>query len=373
MNEKPLRIAFVAVAPFVSGSERCLQILVKMALKNGDAPILILEKGSPLISWGKSKNVPTYACYVNPLNAPTKLHWFFSQIVITFLMLTHRITVLHSNQIWSYSAIVLPAKLTKAKTVCHFRDPVDRGSKWWLRERPDIAIFISRYIEGQFHQVFGGQYAKRSTTLIDPIEIPDPIPFEDRAQKRRAQRRKLNIAADAFVYGFIGQIADVKGLAETIFYLSRIESKNWLLLIAGSDPIEGQPYLKKCQALISKYQIEENVRFLGFIDDASKFYHTLDVVLVLSKEEPLGLIPLEAAAHYTPAIVAKCGGLPETVIHNKTGWVVDLANEMSVIDAIQDSRKQSNDISDDTLRFHVTNISNPEKYWVNFRRLVEPD
>lgn len=330
MDKPPLRIAFVALAPFISGSERCLQLLVKMALKNGDVPFLILEKGSPLIAWGKALGVPTYSCYINPLKAPTKLHWLYSQVIITFIILLNRITVVHSNQIWSYRATVLPGKITKAIKACHFRDPLDSGSKWWLKEPPDLAIFISEYIEQQFHSVFGQYYAKNTTTLIDPIELPEETSQEKRDEIKKVERMGLKIPSNSFVFGFIGQVTEVKGLAEALYYLSQVQNEDWILLVAGTDPSKEQAYMKKCQSLILDYKLESKVKFLGFIESVSNFYYSIDVAILLSKDEPLGLIPLEAAAHYTPAIVSNCGGLPETVVHGETGWIINLEKENEI-------------------------------------------
>jgi glycosyltransferase involved in cell wall biosynthesis len=38
--------------------------------------------------------------------------------------------------------------------------------------------------------------------------------------------------------------------------------------------------------------------------------------------EPLGLAPLEAAAAGRPSVVTRTGGLPETVRHRRTGYIV---------------------------------------------------
>ena len=44
--------------------------------------------------------------------------------------------------------------------------------------------------------------------------------------------------------------------------------------------------------------------------------------MVFSEEEPLGLIPLEAGVRYTPCIASAVGGLPETIVDGKTGWLL---------------------------------------------------
>ena len=70
--------------------------------------------------------------------------------------------------------------------------------------------------------------------------------------------------------------------------------------------------------------MEDKVKFCGFLDNTQTFYHACDLITMFSIEEPLGLIPLEAAVNYTPTIANAVGGLPETIQDGKTGWLVNI-------------------------------------------------
>jgi glycosyltransferase involved in cell wall biosynthesis len=41
-----------------------------------------------------------------------------------------------------------------------------------------------------------------------------------------------------------------------------------------------------------------------------------------SLDEPLGFAQIEALALGVPVVVSDAGGLPETVVHGETGWIV---------------------------------------------------
>lgn len=359
LKKKP-RVAFVAIAPFISGSERCLQIMVRNTLKQGYRPILLLQKGSPMVEWGKAQQIPTYASNIHPLRSSTKLSWLCSQIYITFVLFFCKIKVVHSNQLWSFKAIDLPARLLGCKRICHFRDPIDQGSKWWLPNKPDTAIFISRYIQRQFESVFGEKFCNLSTTLIDPIEHNSISCNSYKSQDLVDLKIK---ASKAIIFGFIGQIRDVKGLAETIHILANIERNDWLLLVAGKDPEPGEPYLNLCKKIVEERKLEDKVIFLGFLEQVSDFYNTIDVAIVLSKEEPLGLIPLEAAKYKKPSIVANVGGLTETVVDKVTGWIVDDETAEQTIEAV--FRLEKNErakIGAEAFNF-INKTCNPENYF----------
>jgi glycosyltransferase involved in cell wall biosynthesis len=81
-----------------------------------------------------------------------------------------------------------------------------------------------------------------------------------------------------------------------------------------------------CQVLYltDKYKIAHCVTFHGRVDNKvlkSKF-ETSDFYLQLSHSESLGMSVIEAQTYGLPAIVSDSDGLPEVVIHEKTGFCV---------------------------------------------------
>jgi glycosyltransferase involved in cell wall biosynthesis len=85
---------------------------------------------------------------------------------------------------------------------------------------------------------------------------------------------------------------------------------------------------------LSELELADRVSFLGFIEDVAAFYHAVDCVVVPSLEEPLGRVPLEAAAYERPAIAFATGGLPETIQDDVTGWLVPTGNVLALREAL---------------------------------------
>ncbi len=80
------------------------------------------------------------------------------------------------------------------------------------------------------------------------------------------------------------------------------------------------------------------VIFTGMIKDKNVLagaYASADVFAFLSSTETLGLVALEAMAAGTPVVVAKRGGLPDLVIDNQTGYLVEPEDVTQIVAAVQ--------------------------------------
>lgn len=69
--------------------------------------------------------------------------------------------------------------------------------------------------------------------------------------------------------------------------------------------------------------ISGHVRFLGERGDVSRLLSAVDLVLMPSQSEGLGLAAIEALAAARPVIAFAVGGLPEVVVDGLNGRLVD--------------------------------------------------
>ncbi len=89
-----------------------------------------------------------------------------------------------------------------------------------------------------------------------------------------------------------------------------------------------------------KPHLSDKILYLGMIDKAQlvKYYQKAAALLTpIRWEEPFGLTMAEAMACGTPVIAFKRGSVPEVVIDNKTGFIVE--NTADMIDAIENIGK----------------------------------
>ncbi len=130
--------------------------------------------------------------------------------------------------------------------------------------------------------------------------------------------------------GTAANLSEGKGVSYLIEACSILKSRgtNVRLLIAG----DGQDRLK-LEDLANKLEI--NSSFLGFQEDMPKFLESIDIFVMPSLAEALGIAVLEAMAAGRPVIASAVGGLQESVIDGITGFLVPPANSEEIANAVE--------------------------------------
>lgn len=80
--------------------------------------------------------------------------------------------------------------------------------------------------------------------------------------------------------------------------------------------------------------VEDVVRFLGFRTDMPTLLAAADVVVLPSLAEALPTVLLEAAAAGRPVVATRIGGIPEVVVHGRTGLLVPVRDEAALHRAV---------------------------------------
>jgi len=118
-----------------------------------------------------------------------------------------------------------------------------------------------------------------------------------------------------------------------------------LYVIAGGDASESlvhhESLLAEIRESVERLGLSENVLITGKVTDADlrAYYQAADVFLMPAIEVPgdvegFGIVFLEAAAAEVPAVATVCGGIPEAVVHNKTGLLVAPGDWMAIERAV---------------------------------------
>ncbi len=136
------------------------------------------------------------------------------------------------------------------------------------------------------------------------------------------------------VLGAVKSLEHIYGIDRLIFFFKEILNRVDIplkLIIVGSGTKESE--LKQ---LVSHYNLENNVVFTGRIlhDRIPEYLETFDIYFALSRSESFGVSVLEASAMQIPVVVSNVGGLPEVVINEKTGIIIDPDNIESSIESI---------------------------------------
>jgi glycosyltransferase involved in cell wall biosynthesis len=118
---------------------------------------------------------------------------------------------------------------------------------------------------------------------------------------------------------YVGQLIRGKGVDLLLRSAARLKCR-FRLAIAGRGNAEID-----LQKLAKKLFSDGRVKFYGWTDQETlhKLYQNARVCAVPSRwSEPYGLIGLEAMSHAKPVVAFAVGGIPDWLVHGKTGFLV---------------------------------------------------
>lgn len=142
----------------------------------------------------------------------------------------------------------------------------------------------------------------------------------------KALREMFCIGETDFVIGFCGRLVKDKGIEELVqahkMLVSEYPGKRIILFVIGK--LETRDAISR--ETINYLECSDTVIFTGHVpySDIEKYYLPMDVFILPSHRDGLGLTPLEAQAMGVPAIVTNFTGCAETILNGVTGEYIDL-------------------------------------------------
>jgi len=198
-------------------------------------------------------------------------------------------------------------------------------SRWKYQKNIDVFIAVSTGVRDVL--VKGGIGKEKIQVVPDGIDF---TPYENNKEKN-ALRRELNFTPEDYVVGIVAHLADHKGHKYLIEAMSLLKDKlpKVRLIIVGEGPLK----LNLTQQ-VKNFNLEDAVFFLGFREDIPRILAALDLFVLSSHMEGLGSSLLEAMATRLPVVATRVGGIPDVVIHGKTGILVPARNPAALAEAI---------------------------------------
>lgn len=210
----------------------------------------------------------------------------------------------------------------------HERFPLDRFLTKLVLNNGDLFIVHSQQDEMDLKAVKPNAVARRTVH-------PTYNFFKLQNMSKEQGRECLNLTEDHKVLLFFGLVREYKGLKYLIYALPEIVKQldHVKLLIAGDFAGSKDEYSQ----MISELQMEPYIEIYdSYIPDkeVEKFFAACDiVVLPYISATQSGIVQI-AYGFEKPVIVTDVGGLPEVVIDNKTGYVVESQNSEQLAERI---------------------------------------
>lgn len=142
------------------------------------------------------------------------------------------------------------------------------------------------------------------------VVVHNGMPNIDLPKPQRTESHNIVITC-------IARIDQQKDHKTLLIALSKLKQKNWQLKLVG----EGQ-LTQQLKATCSDLGIENKILFLGYRKDIAEILAATDIFVLISNWEGFPRSILEAMRASLPVIASNVGGVSESVIDGKTGYLV---------------------------------------------------
>ncbi|MFC1721504.1 glycosyltransferase family 4 protein [Patescibacteria group bacterium] len=219
-------------------------------------------------------------------------------------------------------------------SVCTYAFDIEVARQHWRRKRTLKKVLsgakdiftISEDTRKRITEV--GIPDKKITKITPGLDMDEFIPDEKTLAKQTEELKKRHDLHDKKVILTIGRLVARKGQDTVINSLPQIlkEVPNAHYVIAG----KGE-YGEKLEQLVKKLKLTDHVTFTGKFAESAKaaWYNLCDVFTMVSRIEQavdiegFGIVYLEANALGKPVVGANVGGVPDAVVNNQTGLLVN--------------------------------------------------
>lgn len=175
------------------------------------------------------------------------------------------------------------------------------------------------------------------------IEIIPPVIDTDEQKNKTEHPESLRLTPEDLrnktVFFSLCNLRTRKGIDNVIKALNQIHRslKDYYYLIGGTGNQEC--YLK---TLVDKFGLNDSVKFLGYVPEEEKgsYFNLADIFVMPSRElengsvEGFGIVYLEAGFYGLPVIGGNSGGIPDAIVHERTGLLVDPEDPKKIGDAM---------------------------------------
>jgi len=290
----------------------------------------IVTSGGPLTKFIDKKKVKLIKL---PVHSKNPLIILFNSIILIFLIVFFKISVVHARSRAPAWSCLLATKITNRKYVTTFHGTYNFKSdikKFYnsIMLRSDLTIagsnFIFKHIQDNYSKYLN--LKNRLLVIFRGINVD----YFDPTTKLESEEDQLIkswgiIKKEKKIILLPGRLTSWKGQELFIEAINKINIElgyqAFYAIILGSDQGRDQ-YKKKLLKLCENYNLTDQIKFIKHCDDMALAYKVSDIVISSSIEpEAFGRVAVEAQSMEKIVIASNIGGSNETVIDEKTGFL----------------------------------------------------
>ncbi|MCZ2808670.1 MAG: glycosyltransferase family 4 protein [Candidatus Bathyarchaeota archaeon] len=188
-----------------------------------------------------------------------------------------------------------------------------------LMKRSDALIAVSKYTTEELTGLYGINEEKIHV-IYNGVDVQKFKPKTNRAELRR----EFGLEEDKKIVLFVGRLYHRKGLEILLRSIPPVlqEFSDVKFAISGTGFKKKEESLRN---LAKELEIEDYVTFLGYVPDQKlpDLYAASDIFVLPAIYENFPFAILEAQATGLPVISTKVGGIPEFLVDNENGFLID--------------------------------------------------
>lgn len=164
-------------------------------------------------------------------------------------------------------------------------------------------LAVSNAVRDEIRQRLPSWPEQKIQTLYNRIDLEQ---VQKELLSKSVAREKLNLPMESWILGSVGRLHPDKD-PQTLLrgFVKALPSlpQNAMLCLIGKGKLEAE-----LKALANQLNVQDQVRFLGPVDEARRYFKAFDIFVLSSNREPFGMVLLEAMAAELSIIATDCGG-----------------------------------------------------------------
>ena len=305
----------------------------------------IITSGGELLKFVQKDKVKIFRL---PVHLKNPIVILFNSIIIFFIIWFFNISIVHARSRAPAWSCFLATKLTRAKFVTTFHGTYNFSNiikRLYnsVMVRSDLIIGGSNFIFEHVYQNYGEYFKNKKRKFLVIYRGINTDFFNQKNVKLNKVQKKIeewNVDKTKFVILLPGRLTAWKGQEVFIEALNILnqnsDTKPFFAIILGSD--QGRKvYSKKLESLVHRYRLNKNLIFIPKCEEMPLAYEISDAVVSASIEpEAFGRVSVEAQSMEKPIIASNIGGSKETVVNDKTGFLIEAGNANALAEKLKE-------------------------------------
>jgi len=315
---KKIKILYTIQYFYYGGAEISLYDICKHINKDRfDVTVITLLKGDSFeVVFKKNPNINIinfdYNSRYHPLIIPRLIKHF----------LTIKPDITHSNMIIADIYTRLAGLFSKSKKICTLHASVLKKNIFYKIDRITARFNTMLIANSEWTKSFytKNKYSSESKIVVIPLGVNFNKLNQPLISKNEFFSR-YNLPMNAKIISFIGSFKAEKGHMLLLQSIKKLIETNpeYIFFFAGKGVLLDY-YKNKAEEL----QVNYNIIFMGNVDNVSELLSFSDLFVSPSLAESQGIALIEAMYFKVPVIAFNVDAVPEIVINNTTGFLVDL-------------------------------------------------